>query len=95
MTDPKNPEAQNEELDLEQLEEAAGGLGTTAGPGGTSFPKTNVAGSDEAQVATTSEREQLLTTYLLVKNGGEAGEGAPAISSPNAQLPWCLCAPYY
>jgi len=45
MTDPKNPEAQNEELDLEQLEEAAGGLGTTAGPGGTSFPKTNVAGS--------------------------------------------------
>ena len=45
MTDPKNPEAQNEELDLEQLEEAAGGLGTTAGPVGTSFPKTNVAGS--------------------------------------------------
>ena len=26
MTDPKNPEATNEELDLEQLEEAAGGL---------------------------------------------------------------------
>ena len=25
MTDPKNPEAQNEELDLEQLEDAAGG----------------------------------------------------------------------
>ena len=42
MTDPKNPEATNEELDLEQLEEAAGGVGTTAGPGGTSFPKTNI-----------------------------------------------------
>ena len=26
MTDPKNPEAQNEELDLEQLKDAAGGL---------------------------------------------------------------------
>ena len=26
MTDPKNPEAQNEELDLEQLEDAAGGV---------------------------------------------------------------------
>ena len=25
MTDPKNPEAQNEELDLQQLEDAAGG----------------------------------------------------------------------
>ena len=27
MTDPKNSEAQNEELNLEQLEDAAGGLG--------------------------------------------------------------------
>ena len=45
MTDPKNSEAPNEELDLEQLEEAAGGLGTTAGPGGTSFPKTNIGGN--------------------------------------------------
>ena len=26
MTDPKNSEAQNEELDLEQLEDAAGGI---------------------------------------------------------------------
>ena len=26
MTDPKNPEATNEELNLEQLEDAAGGL---------------------------------------------------------------------
>ena len=26
MTDPKNPEAQNEVLDLEQLKDAAGGL---------------------------------------------------------------------
>ena len=26
MTDPKNPEAQNEELDLEQLKDAVGGL---------------------------------------------------------------------
>lgn len=45
MTDPKNSEAQNEELDLEELKEAAGGLGTTAGPGGTTFPKTNIGGS--------------------------------------------------
>ena len=45
LTDPKKAEAQNEELDLEQLEEAAGGLGTTAGPGGTSFPKTNIGGN--------------------------------------------------
>ena len=27
MTDPKNPESTNEELDLEQLEDASGGLG--------------------------------------------------------------------
>ena len=61
MTDPKNSEAQNEELDLEELKDAAGGigglsgpggttflkqnLGTTAGPGGTSYPKTNIGGS--------------------------------------------------
>ena len=61
MTDPKRPEAQNEELDLEELKGAAGGLGGlcgpggttflkenvggTAGPGGTSYPKTNIAGS--------------------------------------------------
>ena len=65
MTDPKNPEAMNEELNLEQLEDAAGGIGatctpvcvlgfkknlkenvgTTAGPGGTTFPKTNIGGS--------------------------------------------------
>ena len=45
MTDPKNPEAINEELNLEQLEDAAGGIGSTSGPGGTSFPKTNVGGS--------------------------------------------------
>ena len=45
MTDPKNPEAQNEELDPEQLEDAAGGIGTTSGPGGTTFPKTNLGGS--------------------------------------------------
>ena len=56
MTDPKNPEAQNEELDLEQLEEAAGGLCTTAGPGGTSFPKTTSL-AVQAQVATTSIRD--------------------------------------
>ena len=63
MTDPKNPEAQNEELDLEQLKDAVGGLeggsgndtylrgpkrtvqniGGTAGPGGTSYPKSEIA----------------------------------------------------
>ena len=62
MTDPKNPEAQNEELDLEQLKDAVGGLeggsgndtylrgpkrtvqniGVTAGPGGTSYPKSEI-----------------------------------------------------
>ena len=45
MTDAKNPEAQNEELDLEQLEDAAGGLGGASGPGGTTFLKQNVGGS--------------------------------------------------
>ena len=56
MTDPKNPEAQNEELDLEQLEEAAGGLGTTAGLVEPHSPRrTSLA--VQAQVATTSERD--------------------------------------
>ena len=45
MTNPKNPEAQSEELNLEQLKDAAGGLGGSAGPGGTSYPKENVGGS--------------------------------------------------
>ena len=45
MTDPKNSEAQSEELDLEQLEDAAGGIGTTSGPGGTTFLKDNISGS--------------------------------------------------
>ena len=44
MTDPKNPEAINEELDLEELKGAAGGISSTSGPGGTSFPKTNITG---------------------------------------------------
>ena len=80
MTDPKNPEAQNEELDLEQLEEAAGGLGTTAGPGGTSFPKTNVAGSASPGGDYFRQGRQL--TDCALKNGGEAGEGAPAFHLP-------------
>ena len=45
LTDPKKAEAQNEELDLEQLEDAAGGLGTTSGPGGTTYLKENIGGS--------------------------------------------------
>ena len=45
MTDPKKAEAQNEELDLEQLEEAAGAIGGSAGPGGTTFLKQNVGGT--------------------------------------------------
>jgi len=40
MTDPKNTEDQ--ELSLDQLKDAAGGIGTTSGPGGTSFPKDKV-----------------------------------------------------
>ena len=47
MTDPKNPGAQNEELNLEQLEDAAGGVGGTSGPGGTSFPKTGITPGPE------------------------------------------------
>ena len=43
MTDSKNTEDQ--ELSLDQLKDAAGGIGTTAGPGGTSFPKDNVGGT--------------------------------------------------
>ena len=43
MTNPKNPEAQSEELNLEQLKDAAGGIGGSAGPGGTSFPKSEIA----------------------------------------------------
>nr|BDD46730.1 hypothetical protein 1 [bacterium] len=45
MTDPKNAEAHNEELDLEQLEDAAGGVSTTSGPGGTTFLKENIGGT--------------------------------------------------
>ena len=61
MTDPKNPEAMNEELNLEQLEDAAGAATSTeygasaamialALVGGdiaseTPCPKTNIAGS--------------------------------------------------
>ena len=45
MTDPKNSEAQIEELNLDQLEDAAGGIGGTSGPGGTTFLKQNVGGS--------------------------------------------------
>ena len=45
MTDPKKAEAQNEELDLEELKDAAGGVGGLSGPGGTTFLKQNVGGS--------------------------------------------------
>ena len=44
MTAPKNSEAQNEELDLEELKDAAGGIGGLSGPGGTSYLKTNITG---------------------------------------------------
>ena len=43
MTDPKNTEDQ--ELSLDQLKDTAGGIGANSGPGGTSYPKDNVAGS--------------------------------------------------
>ena len=43
MTDPKNPEATNEELNLEELEDAAGGVGTMAGPGRTTYLKQNIS----------------------------------------------------
>ena len=65
MTDPKNPEAQNEELDLEELKKQ---LVVSAiflvhiseaerqwQPGGTSFPKTKLGGECWREVATTSD----------------------------------------
>ena len=45
MTDPNNLETTHEELDLEQLEDAAGGVEGLSGPGGTTYLKQNVAGS--------------------------------------------------
>ena len=45
MTDPKNSEAQSEELDLEQLEDVAGGIGDLSCPGGTTFLRKNVSGT--------------------------------------------------
>ena len=85
MTDPKNSEAQSEELDLEQLKDAAGGLegtegndrvqprhkrtllnvGSTSGPGGTTYPKTNISGSAGPGG----------TTYLKENIGGSASPG--------------------
>ena len=65
MTDPKNSEAQNEELDLEQLEDAAGGLGTTSGPGGTTYLKENIGGSAGPGG----------TTFLKQNVGGSASPG--------------------
>ena len=61
MTDPKNPEATNEELGLEQLEDAAGGLGTMAGPGRTTFLKQNL-GSTSGPGGTTFLKENISGT---------------------------------
>ena len=43
MTDPKKTEDQ--ELSLDQLKDAAGGIGGKSGPGGTSYPKDNIDGT--------------------------------------------------
>ena len=45
MTDPKTPEKQSEELSLDQLKDAAGGVGSTSGPGGTTYLKENIRGT--------------------------------------------------
>ena len=50
MTDPKNPEAINEELDLEELKGAAGGISSTSGPGGTSFPEVSIGRPPEPEL---------------------------------------------
>ena len=43
ITDPKNTEDQ--ELSLDQLKDAAGGIGTNSGSGDTSYPKDKVGGN--------------------------------------------------
>ena len=65
MTDPKNSEAQSEELDLDQLEDAAGGLSGLSGPGGTTYLKENLGGTAGPGG----------TTYLKENVGGSAGPG--------------------
>ena len=42
MTNPRNTEDQ--ELSLDQLKDAAGGIAGTAGPGGSTFLKDNIGG---------------------------------------------------
>ena len=61
MTNPKNPEAQSEELGLEQLEDAAGGVSGTAGPGGTTYLKENI-GSTSGPGGTTYLKDNVSTT---------------------------------
>ena len=73
MTDPKNPEAQNEELDLEQLEDAAGGIGTTSGPGGTSYLKQNISGTSGPGG----------TTFLKQNVSGTSGPGGTSYPKTN------------
>ena len=73
MTDAKNPEAQSEELDLEQLEDAAGGVSGASGPGGTTFLKQNVGGTSGPGG----------TTYLKENVGGTADPGGTSYL-PNA-----------
>ena len=69
MTDPKNSEAQNEELDLEQLKDAAGGL--EGGSGNDTYlrgPKRTVQ-----NLSGTSGPGG--TTYLKENLGGTSGPG--------------------
>ena len=67
MADPKNTEDQ--ELSLDQLKDAAGGVGSTSGPIGTSFPKDRISGSAGPGG----------TTYLKDNIGGSAGPGGDDI----------------
>ena len=65
MTDHKNPEATNEELNLEELKDAAGGLGGLSGPGGTTYLKQNISGTAGPGG----------TSYPKTNIGGSAGPG--------------------
>ena len=73
MTDPNKAEARNEELDLEELKEAAGGISGLSGPGGTTFLKQNLGGTAGPGG----------TTYLKQNMGTTSGPGVTTFPKTN------------
>ena len=73
MTDPKNPEAQSEELNLEQLEDAAGGLGAK-------MNRVTGDGSDQLQ-------KDVSQGYYAGGGGGRIAHSVPAKTKVTTD-PW-------